>query len=111
MTTVGGCERQLYGHRCRRRKYGEGQVRELPEHRCCCQLVAIKGGTKNAVYTYPSPATADGYGSGTANPLTVDINPGKRQDRAACARRRGGTPFSVSYHDVLLHAADPGFLL
>ena len=59
--------------------------------------VAIKGGTKNAVYSYSSPVTADGYGTpGTANPLTVDTNPANGIGLHAPVDS-SGLPFSASY--------------
>jgi hypothetical protein len=63
------------------------------------KVVAIKGGTKNALYSYTafsSPVTADGYGSGTTNPLTVDTDPADGIGLHAPVDS-SGSPYSVSY--------------
>ena len=60
-------------------------------------IVAIKGGTKNALYNYSSPALADGYGSGTANPLTVDVDGSNGKIGLHAPVDSSGSPYSVSY--------------
>ena len=58
--------------------------------------VAVKGGTKTALYEYSSPASADGYGAGTINPLEVDTNPANGIGLHAPVDS-SGAPFSASY--------------
>ena len=65
--------------------------------------VAVKGGNHTALYTYTGsafgPATADGYGSGTAG-VDVDTttNPAKTDGTGLHAPLQSdGTPYSVSY--------------
>jgi hypothetical protein len=60
-------------------------------------IVAIKGGTKTALYTYSSPALADGYGSGTTNPLTVDVDGTNGKIGLHAPVDSSGSPYSVSY--------------
>jgi len=60
-------------------------------------IVAIKGGTKNALYNYSSPALADGYGSGTTNPLTVDVDGSNGKIGLHAPVDSSGSPYSVSY--------------
>ena len=62
-------------------------------------IVAIKGGTKTNTYTYPdsSPATADGYGTGTTNPLTVDTDASNGKIGLHAPLDSTGSPYSVSY--------------
>jgi hypothetical protein len=61
-------------------------------------IVAIKGGTKNAVYTYSNgPVLADGYGSGSTNPLTVDVDGSNGMIGLHAPVDSSGSPFSASY--------------
>ena len=67
------------------------------------QLVAINGGTKTAVYKYgvnlggPGAALADGYGSGTINPLAVDTSGSNGKIGLHAPVDSAGVPFSLSY--------------
>ncbi|HEU5207569.1 MAG TPA: hypothetical protein VFT94_08175, partial [Gaiellaceae bacterium] len=60
-------------------------------------FVAIKGGTKIALYSYSSPALADGYGSGTTSPLTVDTDGSNGKIGLHAPVDSSGSPYSVSY--------------
>lgn len=59
--------------------------------------VAVKGGTKTALYEYSSPASADGYGTGTINPLQVDTDAGNGRIGLHGPVDSSGAPFSASY--------------
>jgi hypothetical protein len=64
--------------------------------------VAINGGSggstsKTALYTYDDPALADGYGSGTISPLTVDTDGGNGKTGLHAPVDSSGTPYNLSY--------------